>query len=152
MERLGPLWRQPYTGTDFLAASRERMRALQARPCRFACAEPLRRRSAAIDRMRSFAKEPVNRQPDVLVGHTTGVVAALNRPGGNLTGVTSLNAAMGPKRLAPVRQLIAKAAVAAGTACSLSWRPFPVYRWRAGARPDHPISGPLLRERRAPYQ
>jgi hypothetical protein len=34
MERLGPLWRQPYTGTDFLAASRERMRALQARPCR----------------------------------------------------------------------------------------------------------------------
>jgi hypothetical protein len=72
MERLGPLWRQPYTGTDFLAASRERMRALQARPCRFACAEPLRRRSAAIDRMRSFAKEPVNRQPDVLVGHDGG--------------------------------------------------------------------------------
>src|SRR5207344_503917 len=26
-------------------------------------------------------------------------------------------------------------------ACSLSWRPWPAYRWRGGARPDHPING-----------
>ncbi len=35
--------------------------------------------AADVDRMRVFAKELVALQPDVLVGHTTGVIAALKR-------------------------------------------------------------------------
>jgi ABC-type uncharacterized transport system substrate-binding protein len=39
----------------------------------------------------------------------SGLVASLNRPGGNLTGVTSLLDEIGPKRLEMMRELIPKA-------------------------------------------
>ena len=42
-----------------------------------------------------------------------GLVPSLNRPGGNLTGVTNLNVEMGQKRLELLRQLIPKAAAVA---------------------------------------
>ena len=40
-----------------------------------------------------------------------GLVASLNRPGGNVTGVTSLNVEVGPKRLELLRELLPSATV-----------------------------------------
>jgi putative tryptophan/tyrosine transport system substrate-binding protein len=42
-----------------------------------------------------------------------GLVANLNRPGGNITGVTSLNLEVGPRRLELLHQLVPNAAVIA---------------------------------------
>ena len=42
-----------------------------------------------------------------------GLVASLNRPSGNLTGVTSLNIEVGPKRLELLRELIPTATIIA---------------------------------------
>ena len=42
-----------------------------------------------------------------------GLVASLNRPGGNLTGITNLNVDIGPKRLELVRELIPTATIIA---------------------------------------
>jgi putative ABC transport system substrate-binding protein len=76
-----------------------------------------------VERMQRFAKELVNSQPDLIVGHTTpgtaalaretttipiifvvvsdpvgsGFVASLSRPGGNMTGFVNIEASMGGK-------------------------------------------------------
>jgi putative tryptophan/tyrosine transport system substrate-binding protein len=43
----------------------------------------------------------------------SGLAASLNRPGGNLTGVTSLGAEVGPKRLELLREIVPTATIAA---------------------------------------
>jgi putative ABC transport system substrate-binding protein len=87
--------------------------------------------AADVDRMRIFAKELVALQPDVLVGHTTGVIAALKRetksipvvfvivsdpvgsgyveslarPGGNITGFINIEASLSGKWIEILKEI-----------------------------------------------
>jgi putative ABC transport system substrate-binding protein len=94
---------------------------------------------ADVDRMRVFAKELVALQPDVLVGQTTGVVAALKReaktipivfvivsdpvgsgfveslprPGGNITGFINIEASLSGKWIEMLKEIVPRVARAA---------------------------------------
>jgi putative ABC transport system substrate-binding protein len=91
---------------------------------------------ADIDRMRVLAKELVALRPDVLVGHTTGVVAALQRetriipivfvivsdpvgsgfveslarPGGNITGFINIEASLSGKWIEILKEIVPRIA------------------------------------------
>jgi putative ABC transport system substrate-binding protein len=95
--------------------------------------------AADVDRMQAFAKELVALQPDVLVGHTTGVVAALqreakaipivffivsdpvgsgfveslSRPGGNITGFINIEASLSGKWIEILKEIVPRIARAA---------------------------------------
>ena len=88
--------------------------------------------AADVDRMRIFAKELVALQPDVLMGHTTGVVAALQReaktipivfvivsdpvgsgfveslprPGGSITGFINIEASLSGKWIEMLKEIV----------------------------------------------
>jgi putative tryptophan/tyrosine transport system substrate-binding protein len=61
----------------------------------------VKRATAAIPIVFSIASDPVE----------SGLVASLNRPGGNLTGVTNLNREVGPKLLELLRELVPTATI-----------------------------------------
>jgi putative ABC transport system substrate-binding protein len=84
------------------------------------------------DKIKRFANELVEQKPDLIVGHTTPVVAALKQqtstipvvftqvsdpvgshfvdglahPGGNITGFTNLEASMGPKLMELLKEVV----------------------------------------------
>jgi len=88
--------------------------------------------AADVERMRVFAKELVALQPDVLLGHTTGVIAALKRetktipivfvivsdpvgsgfveslprPGGNITGFINIEASLSGKWIEMLKEIV----------------------------------------------
>ena len=92
-----------------------------------------------LDRMKRFAQELVNSQPDLIVGHATpvtaalaretkiipiifvvvsdpvgsGFVASLSRPGGNMTGFVNIEASMGGKWIELLKEVSPRLARAA---------------------------------------
>jgi len=80
-----------------------------------------------IDRLSALAADLGHRQVTVIAATTTipivfemggdpirlGVIASLNRPGGNVTGVTNLNAEVAPKRVELLHELVPTASVIA---------------------------------------
>jgi putative ABC transport system substrate-binding protein len=95
--------------------------------------------AADVDRMRTFAKELINLQPDVVVAHTTPVVAALQRetrtipivllivsdpvgsgfvatlrhPGGNITGFINIESSLAGKWIELLKEIVPRLARAA---------------------------------------
>jgi putative ABC transport system substrate-binding protein len=96
----------------------------------------IRYSQANVERMRALAKELVALQPDVLMGHTTGVVAALKRetqtipivflivsdpvgsgfveslprPGGNITGFINIEASLSGKWIEILKEIVPRIA------------------------------------------
>jgi putative tryptophan/tyrosine transport system substrate-binding protein len=92
-----------------------------------------------VERMKGLAKELVSLQPDLLVGHTTqpvaalqretgtipivflvvsdpvgsGFVASLPRPGGNITGFINIESSLGGKRIEVLKEVVPNVARAA---------------------------------------
>jgi ABC-type uncharacterized transport system substrate-binding protein len=114
------------------------------------------------DRLRGLAADLVRRQVDVIVGNepavqaaraaTTaipivfvvggdpvarGLVASLNRPGGNLTGVTFFGNQLGAKRMELLRDLVPKAAV-------IAFLMDPLSPWTVVELPDVEAAGRAL--------
>jgi hypothetical protein len=164
MERLGPLCRQPYTGTvrepifsplpGSACALFRRAHAVsdvpspsdEGRPPSIACAALRKSRSTGPAATRRAGgthdggrrrAEPSGRQPD-------GRDQLECSDGAKAAGTgASVNSQSSRGRRHGVLLVLASLA--------RSWRPWPAVAGGAGARPDHPVGGPLLRERRAPY-
>jgi hypothetical protein len=129
--------------------------------------------AADLDRMRVLAKELVALQPDVLVGHTTGVVTALQReaktipivfvivsdpvgsgfveslprPGGNITGFINIEVSLSGKWIEMLKEIVPRV-----TRAVLMFNPetapyFPFYQqpFEAAARLNgiEPIAAPV---------
>jgi hypothetical protein len=85
-------------------------------------------------RSRGLRLRPIGKSKGYVFGHTDpvelGLVASLNRPGGNLTGVTNLNVEIGPKRVELLRELQPSATLIA-VLVNLSINPLLRIVWRA---------------------
>ena len=74
---------------------------------RFSALHPMQRKNGVLP------KHGMPIRPDSSDGCRHLLVASLNRPAGNLTGVTNLNVEVGPKRLELLRELLPSATIIA---------------------------------------
>jgi putative ABC transport system substrate-binding protein len=106
-----------------LAADLVRMRvAVIATPGSTAAAAAAKSATDTIPIVFSGGEDPVE----------TGLVASLNRPGGNVTGVSSMSGELGPKRLGLIQELVPSAA-----------------RFAVLVNPDNPFTGAYVADLRA---